>query len=150
MTQDPFTAYIRFFETLTPKTLAGLDALVAADIRFRDPFNDIVGAAAMRRVFEDMFARFDEARFVVTDRADSADRCYIRWRFTARDRGREWTIDGVSEIAADGGGRIVSHVDHWDAASQVYEKLPLVGALVRAIRRRAAAPRRARRPTSPA
>lgn len=139
MTNDPFSAYVEFFETVTPETLGRLDALVAPDVRFRDPFNDVTGPAAMRRVFEDMFARFDGPRFVVTDRAYSADRCYVRWRFTARDGGRDWAIDGVSEIAVDGEGRIVEHIDHWDAASQVYEKLPLVGPLVRFIRRRAAA-----------
>jgi len=140
MTTDPFASYLSFFETVTPETLPRLVTLVSPDIRFRDPFNDVTGPAAMRRVFEDMFARFDGPRFVVTDRADSPDRCYVRWRFTARGRGREWTIDGVSEISVDGEGRIVEHIDHWDAASQVYERLPLVGALVRFIRRRAAAP----------
>lgn len=140
MTTDPFAAYLSFFETVTPETLPRLDALVAPDVRFRDPFNDVAGPAAMRQVFEDMFARFDGPRFVVMDRADSARRCYVRWRFTACNGGRDWTIVGVSEISVDGAGRIVEHIDHWDAASQVYERLPLVGALIRFVRRRAAAP----------
>jgi hypothetical protein len=141
MTKDPFDAYLRFFQTLTPESLAQLDSLVAPDIRFRDPFNDVTGPSAMRKVFDDMFARFDDPRFVVTDRADSADRCYARWRFTASRGGRDWTIEGVSEIVADGAGHVVSHVDHWDAASQVYERIPVFGALVRAIRKRASASR---------
>jgi hypothetical protein len=35
-------------------------------------------------------------------------------------------------------GLIVLHRDYWDAAEELYEKLPVVGALMRWLRRRAA------------
>ncbi|MCA0424309.1 MAG: nuclear transport factor 2 family protein, partial [Proteobacteria bacterium] len=38
-------------------------------------------------------------------------------------------------LAAD--GRIAEHRDYWDAAEELYEKLPAIGALMRWLKRRA-------------
>ena len=37
----------------------------------------------------------------------------------------------------DEAGRITLHRDYWDAAEELYEKLPLVGGLMRWLKRRA-------------
>ena len=37
-------------------------------------------------------------------------------------------------------GRITLHRDYWDAAEELYEKLPVIGTLMRWLRRRLAAP----------
>ena len=57
---DPARAYIRFYETMTAESLDRLPEVVAPDIRFVDPFNDVSGLAAMRRVLEKMFAKLEE------------------------------------------------------------------------------------------
>ena len=45
---------------------------------------------------------------------------------------------GASHLVLDPQGLIVLHRDYWDAAEELYEKLPVVGALMRWLRRRAA------------
>jgi steroid Delta-isomerase len=42
----------------------------------------------------------------------------------------------VSEVRVDAAGRVTEHVDHFDAGSQLYARLPVVGPLVRLVRRR--------------
>ncbi|WP_413888997.1 hypothetical protein [Candidatus Aalborgicola defluviihabitans] len=39
--------------------------------------------------------------------------------------------------AARPDGRILDHRDYWDAAEELYEKLPLLGGLMRWLKRRA-------------
>lgn len=131
-------AYAAFFETLTPETLPQLRDLCAPDVRFRDPFNDVTGAAHMESIFRDMFRPLVAPRFAVTHWAVSGETAYLRWTMTFRrtSGGRLWTIEGVSEVRFDAAGRVVAHIDHWDAAGQLYERLPLIGALLRRIRRR--------------
>jgi hypothetical protein len=51
-------------------------------------------------------------------------------------RNRRFSIDGVSEVAFDEAGKVRSHIDHWDAAGGLYERLPLIGAVLRHLRRR--------------
>ena len=46
------------------------------------------------------------------------------------------TIHGASHLRFGADGRVVVHRDYWDAAEELYEKLPLVGALMRWLKRR--------------
>ncbi len=136
---DAVDAYVRFWETLSPASLGRLEEVASPDVRFTDPFNDVRGLAGFRSVFDDMFRRVSEPCFRVTGRAVDGDLCFLRWEFTFRGRGRDWRIDGVSEVRFDASGRVLSHVDHWDAAGQFYESLPVIGAVLRFLRRRVAA-----------
>ncbi|HEV7372471.1 nuclear transport factor 2 family protein [Arenibaculum sp.] len=132
-------AYLRFYEELSPETLDRLDEVAAETVRFVDPFNDVRGRAALRRVLEHMLATLEEPRFRITHRARDGDVAFVRWRFTSRLRGRAWEVEGVSELRLDAGGLVVEHVDHWDASTQFYARLPVVGPLIRLIRRRLSA-----------
>lgn len=131
-------AYADFYETLTPDSLERLDALCAADVRFRDPFNDVTGVAAYRAVLADMFERVRAPAFEVVDWAVSGRVAYLRWifTFTRRKGGSPWRIEGMSEVHFDGRGRVAAHLDHWDSGAQFYARLPIVGSLVEFVRRR--------------
>ncbi len=131
--------YIRFWETLSPESLGSLSEIAASDIRFSDPFNDVSGLAGFRAVFEDMFQRVTEPQFRVAAHAINGDLCFLRWIFTFQNGGREWRIEGVSEVRFDPSGRAIEHIDHWDAAGQLYERLPVLGAVLRRLRRRLSA-----------
>ena len=133
-------AYIRFYETMTPESLARLPELVTPDVHFVDPFNDITGIAPLRRILAKMFEDLREPRFVVTHRALSGAVCFLRWEFAAQSRsGEAWKITGMSELRFAPDGKVAIHIDHWDSGKQFYEKLPVIGAVLRLIRRRLAA-----------
>ena len=135
-------AYAAFYERLTPETIDQLDALCAPTIRFRDPFNDVTGLAAYKTILARMFQDVDEPRFVVADWALSGRVAYLRWDFTFKPRGRGqiWHFEGMTEVRFDEQGRIAAHLDHWDSGSQFYARLPLIGALIRRIRKRLSVP----------
>ena len=46
----------------------------------------------------------------------------------------------MSEVTLAEDGRVLAHIDHWDPAAQLYERVPVLGAVLRMIRRRLAAP----------
>jgi ketosteroid isomerase-like protein len=133
--------YIAVFEQLTPGRIDELLSLCAEDMRFVDPFNDVRGRRRVRRVFEKMFEDAGDVHVHVRDWAVSGTTAYLRWSFAFRPRssGKLWTIEGMSELHFDEAGVLRAHIDHWDAAGQLYEKLPYVGWLLRKIRGRLAA-----------
>ena len=134
------TAYVAYWEALSPGTVDHLDGLAVPDFRFVDPFQDIVGRDRAKRAFAATFTTTDEPRFRVTDRATSGRTAYLRWTFTFRPKGRAavWTIEGMSEVAFDAEGQALSHIDHWDAGGQFYARLPVLGTLIRLVKRRLA------------
>ena len=138
---DPRVARIvERFEGLSPADLPRLGELYADDARFKDPFNDVRGPQAIAAIFAHMYASLDEPRFVVRDVVADGDQCFLTWDFLFRMKryaqGLQ-TIHGGSHLRLAADGRIAEHRDYWDAAEELYEKLPGVGALMRWLKRRA-------------
>lgn len=132
---------VAFYEGLTPAALDHLAQLYTEDARFKDPFNEVRGVTAIRGVFEHMYASLHEPRFVVTQRVVDGHHCFLAWEFRFRfqrfDTQTEQVVRGGSHLVLAPDGRIADHRDYWDAAEELYEKLPLVGGLMRWLKRRA-------------
>ncbi|MGA8783711.1 MAG: nuclear transport factor 2 family protein, partial [Polaromonas sp.] len=67
--------------------------------------------------------------------------CFLTWDFLFRFRnfqqGSTQTVRGASHLVLDAQGLITLHRDYWDAAEELYEKLPVVGGLMRWLKKRA-------------
>ncbi|MBX9906162.1 MAG: nuclear transport factor 2 family protein [Burkholderiales bacterium] len=143
---DRVDALVQFFETLTPQSVTELPHFYAADCRFKDPFNDVRGHHALEAIFRHMFDQLDAPRFIVRERVIEMPRVLLTWDFEFRFR--RWQprvtqrIHGASLLTFDAAGLVAVHRDYWDAAEELYEKLPGIGALLRLLKRqgRPAAP----------
>jgi ketosteroid isomerase-like protein len=130
---------VALFERLAPADLSRLAEIYTPDARFKDPFNEVHGVPAITRIFEHMFRTLEAPRFVIRDVIVQGDQCFLSWDFVFRMRrfsGAEQTIRGASHLQLARDGRIAMHRDYWDAAEELYEKLPVVGALMRWLKRR--------------
>ncbi|WP_027010954.1 nuclear transport factor 2 family protein [Comamonas sp. B-9] len=136
---------VTFYESLAPENLAQLGDYYAADAFFKDPFNEVRGVADIRAIFAHMFETLQEPRFIVTQQLVQGDRAALEWEF--RFRFRSWNaqapqcIYGASLLRIDAHGRVAQHRDYWDAAEELYEKLPAIGLLMRWLRRNASVKR---------
>lgn len=133
-------AWRDFLAGLSPAVIDQLDGLAAPDIHYHDPFVDARGLANVKRVFRKVFEDIEDPRFTFTHTACDGDTCFLRWHFTCRPktikRGHPWICDGVTEIRFDAQGRVLEHIEHWDAGEQVYEKLPVLRAVIRWVKKR--------------
>jgi ketosteroid isomerase-like protein len=130
-----------FFESISPEAVRRIDEIYAADAYFKDPFNEVRGIEPIRRIFSHMFEQVDAPRFVVREVVSDGGSAFLTWdfRFRARRLGdAEQVIHGASHLRFDAGGRVSYHRDYWDAAEELYEKIPFLGGLMRAVKRRAA------------
>jgi hypothetical protein len=131
----------RFFETLSPGSVGEIGRVYAPDAYFKDPFNEVRGLPAIERIFRHMFEQVSEPRFVIHDAVIQDEQGFVTWDFRFRMRRfsrDEQVIRGASHLRFDAAGLVVFHRDYWDAAEELYEKLPLLGGLMRFLRRRAA------------
>jgi len=130
-----------WFESLTPHSLGELATFYSAEARFKDPFNDVCGVPAITHLFEHMFQALHEPRFVVTQQVVDGAQAFLVWEFRFRfkrfDTVTEQMVRGCSHLTLGESGRITEHRDYWDAAEELYEKLPGLGVLMRYLKRRA-------------
>lgn len=133
-------ALVAFFEALSPADVERFDRFYTPDAHFVDPFNEVRGVPAIAAIFRHMFAQLDEPRFVVSGRFEQAGQAVLLWSLHCRLAGRAVEIPGASHLRFADDGRVCAHRDFWDAASGVYEHLPLLGGLMRCARHRLSAP----------
>lgn len=134
----------QFFETLVPSDLECLKDYYCNNASFKDPFNEVRGIDAIASIFSHMFDALIEPRFVITQKVQQGEHCFVTWDFLFRMRqfqpNTTQTIRGASHLVfqlEEGVWRIAVHRDYWDAAEELYEKLPAVGTLMRWLKKRA-------------
>ena len=139
----PLDALCAYFDRLSPATLDELGDFYAGSARFKDPFHDVTGVAAIRAILAHSFDKLPDARFRVTGRfpGEKGD-AMILWRmdFTLPMTRAQTTIVGATHLEFDATGRVTLHRDYWDAAEELYGRLPVLKWLMRGLARQAAAP----------
>lgn len=132
--------YAGFFAAMRQADVDQMDTVMTPGVHFRDPFNDLYDLQATQTVFRHMFEACREARFTILDQAAAGETGFLLWRLDFRlkrwqpDRARE--ILGTSHIRLAPDGRASEHCDYWDAGQQVYEQIPVLGTLLRQVRKR--------------
>ena len=141
--QAALQVVVNFFEHLQPTDVQRIAELYTTDAQFKDPFNEVQGTAAIERIFTHMFDSLESPRFVITQRVLQGTQAFVTWDFLfampRMNYGQTQTVRGATHFVfrEDAGvWRVALHRDYWDAAEELYEKLPIVGGLMRWLKRR--------------
>ncbi len=130
-----------FFETLNQETpVESFKNIYADTVKFKDPFNEVEGVSAVHRIFAHMYENLDDPKFVVKEYIENKNVGYVKWdfNFTFKGEKQENSFEGVSRFEMNTEGKVTSHVDFWDAAEHMYEKMPLLGSVLRFVKRKIA------------
>lgn len=138
--QQNLEQVVAFYQTLKLDTVQQVNQLYASDAFFKDPFNEVRGNVAITAIFRHMFVQLEAPRFVVTEHILRDDSAFLVWNFYFRMKRfnrAEQCIRGASHLRFAQNGQVCFHRDYWDAAEELYEKLPLLGSLMRYLKRAA-------------
>ena len=137
--------FIDFYQQpLNSAALEALPRLYHRDIHFIDPAHTIDGLPAFQRYFDNMIANIGHCQFdvhaAVLDKPASTT-AFVDWTMSVQHRrlngGQLFTVAGCSKLRfsnASDNATIVYHQDFFDLGAMLYERLPLLGGLVRRIR----------------
>ena len=131
---------IHFFESISQENTVDLKQIYTDDVFFKDPFNEVNGIQHVITIFDHMFHQLDQPRFVVTTYVSQGDQAFLTWDFLfkmKRFNRNEQCIRGASHIRFAADGRVSYHRDYWDVAEELYEKLPLIGSVMRGLKKMA-------------
>jgi SnoaL-like domain len=131
---------LTWYSTLTADSVKLATDYYHPGARFKDPFNEVQGVAAIMRIFDHMFVTTQNPRFIINDRIWQDQQAFVSWIFEFELKGRKYSILGASHLRFDVHGLVISHRDYWDTAEELFQKLPLIGAPVRWLRGRFRSP----------
>ena len=130
-----------FFEALSPQSVSQLHTVYDAHATFKDPFNEVQGLPEIERIFRHMYVALDQPHFVITGQLVDGAQAFLTWEFRFRfkrfDTVTLQTVRGASHVRFNDQGLVTLHRDYWDAAEELYEKLPVLGGVMRWLNQRA-------------
>jgi ketosteroid isomerase-like protein len=140
MTSQHIQRVIDQFENLSPNSIDALVALYSKDAFFKDPFNEVKGHADIRYIFTHMFTQVKNPHFVIKNTLENGSHACLIWEFIFQLKQSSeinQAIRGCTWMTFNEELLITEHRDYWDAAEELYEKIPVLGALMRWLKKRA-------------
>lgn len=136
---DRFAAFFSSFAADRIERL--LEATYADDVWFDDTLKTLRGRPALAEYLREAAGAVADCRVTVEDRTRTeAGEYLLRWKMMIRFRHLRrgvatWSV-GVSHLRFDARGRVVYQQDYWNAADGLYQYIPLLGRLIRWVKRR--------------
>jgi hypothetical protein len=113
-----------------------LRGLYADGAYFRDGFKEVVGIEAMETYFLNSAEGVQSCTFDIRETSVHEGNYYFRWIMDLtmkRSPNDPIRTVGMSHVRFDRSGKVSFHQDYWDTGA-VYEKLPVLGAVIRWIK----------------
>ena len=134
----------RFRDLWGDLTVEGIDRMIgqvyAEDVWFNDTIKTVTGRDALKEYLHETATRVARCRVEVDDIAFSGGNYYVRWRMTVvphdASESDAWRSTGMTHLRFNADGQVLMHQDYWDAASGLYEHLPVFGWMMRNIKAR--------------
>ena len=123
-----------WYATLSLDTLPDIRRLYTSNASFKDPFNDVIGVESIEKIFVHMFNTTEHPRFIIGETMQQEQRAFLTWEFIFTLNRKEYTVRGATHLHFDDAGLVTMHRDYWDAAEELWQKLPIIGAAVRWLR----------------
>lgn len=124
-----------YFESLSDTDGARIETFYADDIQFQDPLRKINGLENLRIYHKQFRKNLLHGGFRYTQQTLLHDKAYLSWKLELEyimPRKRV-LVSGITVLLiAD---KIISHRDYYDAGALFYENLPIVGPVIRALKR---------------
>ncbi|WP_249422250.1 nuclear transport factor 2 family protein [Marinomonas lutimaris] len=127
-----------YLDVKHPK-LDKIDDVYTEDVLFKDPVHELRGAENLHAYLSEMCVNVHSGRFEYLDQIVSDNTAYIKWNMHFKHPklgNKTITVRGISQVQFN--ERIYFHEDVYDLGQLIYEHVPLLGAVVKGLKKRLA------------
>jgi len=114
-----------------------VDKFYHPDLEFSDPIVKVKGREAMKKYYANMYKNVKEVRFAFNEFVTHGDTVVGVWVMTLKtdglNGGEAFQVEGNSVIKFQD-GQAIYHRDYFDVGAMIYEKLPVIGWMVRKVK----------------
>lgn len=138
MQQPILERFQQTYRRMNAQSLGLLGQLYRDDIRFQDPFRCVTGLPALTAYFAELYRHVESCLFTFEDRVLQHQTASLTWTMSLKhprlNGGALVTVPGSTWIKFD--EKVFYHRDYFDGGALLYEQLPVIGRIVRAIKER--------------
>ncbi|MGI9537455.1 MAG: nuclear transport factor 2 family protein [Desulfocapsaceae bacterium] len=132
--------FLEVFNSLSSDNLHRLSEIYTDDIHFVDPAHEIQGLDNLRSYFEKLYANVSSVDFDFHEALRVGQSGYVQWIMNFShprlSGGHAIEVPGSSFLQFSDDDKVLHHRDYFDLGSMLYQHLPVIGGVVRAINRR--------------
>ncbi|ENJ7185291.1 nuclear transport factor 2 family protein [Vibrio fluvialis] len=129
----------RFYSQLNKHNLHTLQDIYHQDIVFEDAAHRIEGFISLSDYFANLYQNVERCDFTIHEQHQSQSNAFLTWTMHLQHpklgNGKLVNVQGVSHLRFQD-GKVIYHRDYFDLGEMLYEQLPLLGSVIRSIKRR--------------
>lgn len=129
-----------FFDKLSKDNMTLVDEFYHPQVEFMDPVETIKGSEKIKTYYGNMYQNVKSIKFDFVEFHEAGNHVIAIWKMTLEtdklNGGEPFSVDGNSVIKFDELGKAVYHRDYFDMGAFVYERVPVVGYVIRKIKER--------------
>jgi ketosteroid isomerase-like protein len=129
-----------FFEKLSKDNMTLVDEFYHPQVDFVDPLGEIKGSEKIKAYYAGMYQNVKSIKFDFVEFHEAGNHVVAIWKMTLQtdklNGGEPYSVDGNSVVKFDESGKAYYHRDYFDVGAFVYEKVPVLGYVIRKIKDR--------------
>lgn len=139
MTPTIVEKFNTMYQSLDKDNMHLLRDVYSDDIVFVDALHEIKGIDALKQYFEGMYQNLLYCRFNIHDVQSTDSSAYLSWKmeYAHPKLGgkKNISVDGVTHLKFD--DKVTYHRDYADMGQMLYEQIPLLGSVIRQVKKKA-------------
>lgn len=129
-----------FFDKLSKDNMSLVEEFYHPQVDFTDPVGHIKGSEKIKAYYGNMYQNVKSINFKFNNFYEAGDTVVAIWTMTLETEqlngGSPFSVDGNSVIKFDDSGKAIYHRDYFDMGAFIYERLPVVGFVIKKIKKR--------------
>ena len=129
----------QFYQDVKQPQLDKIADLYADHILFKDPVHQLRGIESVHAYLSSMCVNVTSGHFEYLDQVIGENTAYIKWNMHFRHKSlgdKLVTVRGMTQVQFN--ERVYFHEDVYDLGEMLYEQVPLLGGVVRKLKKRLA------------
>ncbi|MDN3609673.1 nuclear transport factor 2 family protein [Vibrio ostreicida] len=127
------------YQQLNKNNLHLLHDVYHNDVIFEDGAHRLEGWSSLKAYFDTLYTNVNRCQFDIKEHQQLGEVGFLTWVMTLEhpklQSGQAITVNGVSHLKF-AQGRVVYHRDYFDLGEMLYENLPLLGTVIKSIKKR--------------
>ncbi|MCE2596189.1 nuclear transport factor 2 family protein [Motilimonas cestriensis] len=131
--------FVKLYQQLDKHNLERLGEVYDPKIQFVDALHEVNGLVALTEYFAGLYHSLEQCDFVIHEAIQEQQQASIFWVMTYRhpklNGGKAICVNGASHLKFT--DKITYHRDYVDLGEMLYENIPMLGACIRQVKKRA-------------
>jgi len=132
--------FINIYQALNTENVDEICKIYHTDIIFEDPIHKVEGLENLLDYFNNLYQNLSSCEFTIDDYFYHVDTAAIYWTMSFEheklNSGQKVEVQGHTHLNGTG-DKVTYHRDYLDVGAMLYEHIPLLGSVVKFIKKRA-------------